>query len=45
VTAAVGAISEARQIATSREFNAAIFEVNLPFESEQLKNTLANLLA
>ena len=87
VIAAVGTISEARQIATSGEFNAAILDVNLdgqeiypiadilakrglpfvfvtgygerslpepyrgrpalqkPFQSEQLKNTLAGLLA
>jgi len=87
VIAAVGTISEARQIAASGEFNAAILDVNLdgqeiypiadilaerglpfvfvtgygerslpepyrsrpalqkPFQAEQLKNTLAGLLA
>ena len=77
VAAAVGTISEARQIATDGEFNAAILDVNLdgqeiypvadilakrglpfvfvtgygerslqkPFQSEQLKTTLAGLLA
>src|SRR5689334_962799 len=87
VAAAVGTISEARQFATSGDFNAAILDVNLdgeeispvadilakrglpfvfvtgygerslpepyrgrpalqkPFQAEQLKNTLAGLLA